>query len=79
MTTIVLSVGVAYHCRGGRSLKDCFVASLLFRSIVPLSLTGMSVECSPQLLITSVVKTTVELIAHCFRDRACLYLTPNKH
>ena len=59
MTTIVLSVGVAYHCRGGRSLKDCFVASLLIKSINPLSLTGMSVECSPQLLTTSVVKTTV--------------------
>ena len=59
MTTIEVSVGVANHCRGGRSLKDCFVASLLIKSIVPLSLTGMSVECSPQLLTTSVVKTTV--------------------
>ena len=59
MTTAVLSVGVAYYCRGRRSLKDCFVASLLIKSIVPLSLTGMSVECSPQLLTTSVVKTTV--------------------
>ena len=59
MTTKVLSVGVAYHCRGGRSFKDCSVASLLIKSIVPLSLTGMSVECSPQLLTTSVVKSTV--------------------
>ena len=59
MTTIVLSVGVVYHYRGGRSFKDCFVASQLIKSIVPLSLTGMSVECSPQLLTTSALKISV--------------------